>query len=104
MGRREKSEEYRLEMIRHLKEKYQQAKPSEVLEAEKVIARYRESEARDRGAMARLRLQLPNENLCPECFYMHERESILHTIGSESGVDRFRCRECGYEIETTPRL
>jgi hypothetical protein len=71
------SESYRLEMLRHLKEKYGNAKPSEVLEAEQVIAKYREEKARAGEQIPRLEAGPPTPNACPRCWSMNGHEHAL---------------------------
>jgi len=92
------SESYRLQMLRYLEEKYGNAKPAEVLEAEKVIAKFREEETRDRKAIARLRTPLPKPDLCPECYYLHDRSVTLEAMRHRDpkNYDRMGCRICDY--------
>ena len=45
------SESYRLDMLRRLEEKYSKPKPSEVFEAEQVIAKYRDEQETARAAI-----------------------------------------------------
>ena len=95
-----KSNEYRLRMLRYFKDRYGKAKPAEVLEAEKVIAEFREQEARDREMEARLRLDLPEPDLCPKCFYRHNTLTKLSPVDSpHPNIDYFRCRACGHNHE-----
>ncbi len=37
---------------------------------------------------------------CIECFVLHGRDSKMTAIPSDSDVDNFRCRICGYETES----
>jgi hypothetical protein len=90
------SEAYRLEMLRRLENKYGKAKPAEVLEAEKVIAKFREQEAADREAIARLGSPLPEPHLCPECYYLHGKTSRLEPVPSGTKHDKFKCGRCGF--------
>jgi len=39
---------------------------------------------------------------CLNCFIRHGRDSKMTAIQSDSGIDLFRCRECGHEIEVKP--
>jgi len=39
---------------------------------------------------------------CLECFVLHKRDSKMTAIPSDSNVDIFRCRVCGYEKEIEP--
>ena len=59
------SEHYRLEMLRHLQHKYRQSKPTEVLEAEQVIAKYRKEQEHTGPQIRRLQMPLPEPDLCP---------------------------------------
>lgn len=94
----EKSESYRLDMLRRLKDRYHKAKPAEVLEAEKVIAKFREEEARDRKIIPRLESELPKPDLCPRCWFIDGHEMPLISIPADDPkhFDRMKCRECGY--------
>jgi hypothetical protein len=87
---------YRLEMLRRLEDKYGKSKPPDVLEAERIIAKFLKDEARDREAIARLCSPLPTPNLCPECYYLHGRLSDLSPVPSETNDDNFRCYTCDY--------
>lgn len=95
------SESYRLQMLRHLKQVDNGPPPSEVLEAEKIVANYREEQAQARSAIPRLGLPLPEPNICSPCWFLHGRRSVLvgipHPINSDK-YDRMRCRVCK-EIE-----
>jgi len=102
MNARKESESYRLDTLQRFKEKYDHAKPSEVLEAELVIAKFREQEARDREAIARLSTPLPKSDSCPQCYYLHGKNSELNPTGSDTAVDLFRCGTCGFEQERHP--
>ncbi|SRR5216683_1145874 len=95
------SEAYRLQMLRNLKQKYGKAKPSEVLEAEKVIAKYREEETHDREAMTRLNNPLPEPNLCPQCFYFRGRSIKMDPTSptDRSKYDRWRCSYCDFVLD-----
>jgi hypothetical protein len=63
------SESYRLEMLRRLKDKDRHTPPPEVAEAEKIIAHYREKQAKAREAIPRLSAPLPEPDLCPQCWF-----------------------------------
>ncbi len=39
---------------------------------------------------------------CIECFVFHKRDSKMTQIPSDSAIDKFRCRACGYEREVKP--
>ncbi len=92
------SESYRTQMLRHLEEKYNKSKPAEVFEAEKVIAKYRDEHESGRAAIQRLRSPLPEPNLCPQCWFLHERHTFMMPSahpGSDK-YDRMTCRACGH--------
>jgi hypothetical protein len=97
------SETFRREMLRHLKDKYGKSKPSVVVVAAEIIAKFSEEEAHARKAIARLGSRLPEPNFCPECYYLHGRHSLLRPISSESDhVDSFRCSVCDF-LQTRTR-
>src|SRR5574337_276902 len=99
------SESYRLQVLRRLKQKDSGPPPSEVLEAEKVIAKHREEQAQARAAIPRASAPLPNDGRCPDCHIYHNIRSILvpeiHPE-SEKGFDRLRCPICGYTEDSLP--
>lgn len=101
MGSSEESESYRLQMLRRLENKYSNAKPAKVREAEKVIAQFREEEARERETIARLRSPLPEPDLCPECWFLHANLSKLYAVPADDPkkFDRMKCGQCGYSHE-----
>jgi rubrerythrin len=96
---REESERYRRETLRRLKEMNRRPPPTEVLEAQKMVATFREKQAREREAIARLSSPLPDPELCRECYYLHARFSTLTPIPSEADADWFECPSCGHRQE-----
>ena len=36
---------------------------------------------------------------CPDCYIIHGIESEMAQISSDTGVDKFRCHKCDYELE-----
>jgi hypothetical protein len=92
------SESYRLEMLRRLEEKYSKSKPSEVFEAEQVIAKYRDEHENARAAILRLRSPLPKPNLCPQCWFLHGSSTFMtaRVHPDPDKYDRRRCRACGH--------
>jgi hypothetical protein len=98
------SEEYRIEMLRRLENEDSGATPPEVLEAEKVISEYRDKKVQIIKKKLRLRLPLPNPDLCPQCFYPHGKTSLMQPIPSGTApTDIFECKTCGYIQERNPR-
>lgn len=99
------SEGYRLDMLRYLKEKYRDAKPPEVLEAEQVIAKFREEKASADAQIPRLEAGLPKQNLCPRCWFMDGHESALYAVPSDDPqrFDRWKCRRCDYVEDRAAR-
>jgi hypothetical protein len=97
MGASKESDSYRLKMLRYLKAKYSNAKPPEVFEAERVIAKFREEEARDRGAITRLNSPLPEPDMCQPCWFLKGVHSKLQNIAADDPkhFDRWICRTCG---------
>ena len=92
------SESYRLEMLRRLEEKYSKSKPSEVFEAEQVIAKYRDEQETARAAIPRLRSPLPEPNLCPQCWFLHGRRTFMtpRVHPDPERYDRRFCGTCGH--------
>ena len=99
------SEEYRLQMLRRLENRYGNDKPTEVLEAEEVIAKFRQEKARDRQAITRLSSPLPEPNLCPSCWFIHGRKiHLTHAPHPNSAkFDRQICPQCNYIEDTAAK-
>jgi hypothetical protein len=96
-------EEYRIEMLRGLKQENSRPPPREVLEAEQVIAKFREKQANLNAIEARVNSHLPNPDLCPECFYLHNRNSMMHSIPSGGSTDIYKCDTCSFTQKRNPR-
>lgn len=105
----EKSETYRLHMLRRLQNRYSKNDPPEMLEAEKVIAELRAQKERDRAAIARLSAPLPDDDLCPACFFMHGQHhklvAVLHPTEPDK-FDRWICLTCNHvdDIDARPGM
>jgi hypothetical protein len=95
----EESESHRLKMLRRLQQKDNNPPPPKVMQAEKVIAKYREQKERDHQTLMRLNSPLPEPNLCPDCFYIHDRCSLLMQILGDDPVhfDTWKCETCTYK-------
>lgn len=98
----EQAEKYRSDMTRKLKKKYRDDKPPAVLEAEKVIAQYREEKASAELQIARLESKQCPSSVCFKCFWMKGLSFHLIAIPSDDETDLFRCPECNsiYEQKT----
>jgi hypothetical protein len=92
---RKQNEEYRANMLKKLKKKYGDSNPPEVLEAEKVIANYREKKTNAIAQINRLESSECPESVCCECFYMQGLNFQLKSINGGENFDSFRCPECG---------
>jgi hypothetical protein len=99
------SESYRRQMLRRLQQKDSDPPPPEVLEAEKVIAKHREEQARAREAIPRARLPLPEPDICPDCWVYHGTKVRLSGAPHpDPGVsDRFECPICDYFEDRSSR-
>jgi predicted RNA-binding Zn-ribbon protein involved in translation (DUF1610 family) len=94
------SDEYRTEMIRHLQQEDQKSPPSEVLEAQKMIAKFEQRKRKREEQMVALQQPLPNKDACPKCYWLHGGiASIMRPQPSGDHSDWFRCPECGFEQE-----
>jgi rubredoxin len=95
------SDSYRLTMLRRFEQINGAPAPSEVLEAEKVVAKFREEQARARETIHRLRSPLPKEDSCPACHYLHDREVLLVSVEHDDPrhFELWKCNVCGYEEE-----
>lgn len=99
------SEAYRLQMLRRLQQKNCDPPPAEVLEAQKVIAKYRQEQTQAGSAISRFSQPLPKPDLCPSCFGFHGVISPLAAIPhtDPANFDKMTCRICGYDEERTSR-
>jgi hypothetical protein len=94
------SESYRLHMLRHFKRQRDTPPPLEVLEAQKIIASFHEKQTKTEEVILRLEKPLHKPNLCPDCYYIHGRESYLRSKPHRDPgrFDLWKC-DCGYEEE-----
>lgn len=99
---RKQAEQYKLEILRQLQNEQNQSKPSEVLEAEKVIANFRKEESDKEQWLARAMLPLPSGDPCPACFVKRGVTSHMSLVSSDTDIDLFKCKECGFVIEIKP--
>ncbi len=90
----EQAEEYRASMLRKLKKKYGDNKPPAVLEAEKVIAQYREEKANAKPQIARLETEKCPPSICFHCFWVKGVSFHLVAIPGDDDMDIFKCPEC----------
>jgi hypothetical protein len=99
------SEEYRRHMLRHLEQKFRQSKPAEVLEAERVIAKYRIEQEQAIPQLERLQKPLPEPDLCPQCYYRDGKtNTLIAAVHSDPArYDIMKCRLCGYYEERPVR-
>jgi hypothetical protein len=75
-------------------------KPSEVLEAEKIIAKYRKEQENVQPTLSRLNsLECP-DSVCPDCLWTKGITVHVKPISSPHGdIDLFRCPECNRTYE-----
>jgi hypothetical protein len=94
-------EEYRRHMLRHLEQRFQRSKPAEVLEAERVIAKYRLEQEQAIPQLMRLQLQLLELDLCPQCHYRDGKRNTLTAAENPhpDRLDMMKCGVCGYYEE-----
>ena len=97
----EESESYRLQMLRRLEQIDRGPPPPEIAEAKKMIAAYDQKQQDAREAIPRLRTLLPEPDLCPECYYLHDQRSKLIAVPAADPrrFDKLRCRQCSYDVE-----
>jgi hypothetical protein len=94
------SESYRFQMLRRFESERDGPPPSEVLEAQQVVAEFREKQAKAKEAVLRLKRPLPKPNLCSECFYLRDHETLMRPIphSNPNHFDLWKCG-CSYEEE-----
>jgi|SRR5579871_5069454 len=97
MGWREREERNRIRMLKELKREYGGARPPEVLEAERLISKYRKRQTAVLRYILRAEIGLPEPDLCPECWYDDGRRNLLELSvhNSSRGFDEWQCPECG---------
>ena len=88
-------------MLRHLEQKFRQSKPAEVLEAERVIAKYRIEQEQAIPQLERLQRPLPEPALCPQCYYRDGKTNTLIAAvhPDPARYDMMKCRLYGYYEE-----
>lgn len=102
---RKQAEQRKAEILRHLQQSGGKSKPSEVLEAEKVIAQFHKREQDRIAQLQRAQSPLPPGDTCPDCFVERGVTSHMHPIPYDDNapdIDLFKCRECGLVIEVKP--
>lgn len=82
-------------MLRKFTRKKHGKKPSEVLEAEKIIAKYIEEQKNIDPILSRLESSECPDSVCCECFYMRGLSFHLKCIPGGEDFDSFSCPECG---------
>ncbi len=93
------SEQFRAELRARLEQIISGGKPNEVLQAEKIIAQHVERITNARESMLRLDKGLPRRDICPRCYYLHDRVVDLvaaATADGASGRVRWQCGSCRY--------
>ena len=85
------AEEYRERLLVKFTRKYASEKPSEVLEAEKIIAKYREEQKNIEPTLSRLNSFECPDFVCPDCFWtksvtVHTPTSYMAFVSCSSGA------------------
>lgn len=91
---RKYAKEYRERLLGKLSRKKHGKKPSEVLDAEKVIAKYCKEQQELEPQLTRLESSDCPDSVCPECFYLYGLHINLNTFPGDIDVDRFLCPRC----------
>lgn len=92
------SEQFRAQLRARLERIIVGSKPSEVIQAEKVLAQYVDQIRRARESLPRVEKGLPRDDVCPRCYYLHGRVvDLAPTQVDESPHSvRWKCGTCGY--------
>jgi len=93
---RKYAEEYREGLLRKLTRKNTGGKPAEVLDAEKIIADYREKQENIDPQLSRLENSECPNSICPNCFYTKGLNIHLNNSDGNDEVEKFNCPECNY--------
>ncbi|MDD1620871.1 MAG: hypothetical protein LUQ11_05275 [Methylococcaceae bacterium] len=91
---KEYAKEYRGNLLKKLSRKKSGSKPSEVLEAEKIIAKYNEEQEKIGPQLFRLESSECPDSICPQCFYLRGLNVHLKTIPGDDEIDKYQCPEC----------
>ena len=91
---RQYAKKYRERMLVKLSWKQDEEKRPEVLDADEIIAKYREEQENLKPQISRLKTSECPDSVCPKCFYMHGLSVHLKTSPGDDNFDRYRCPEC----------
>jgi hypothetical protein len=92
------TDDYRLGMLRKLREKASGKASAQVLDAEKVIAKHRDELDKTRAAIPRFEEPLPTANICPRCWGLDGVQNLLKATfhPDPDNFDRMKCTKCSY--------
>ena len=96
---REFAKEYRESLLRKITKQNTGNKPAKVLEAEKIIAKYRDKHKNLELQLSRLNSSDCPNSICPHCFYSFGFSHNLKPISGNDEIDKFECDECHYVYE-----
>lgn len=100
---RKQAEQYKAGILRHLEQEDHQSPPSEVTEAQNIIAQFEQRNKERITQIQRARSPLPPGNPCPTCFVKRGITSHMSPISSDNtDIDLFKCKTCGLVIEDKP--
>lgn len=89
-----------------MSDRFEQLRLAAIRQAEQEEVRLDEEQARldakkraIHAKQVRLRCELPDPNLCANCWLNHGVESLMKAgpSGSQRGADVWRCSKCGHE-------
>jgi len=98
---RKYAEEYRERLLRKLTRQNASGKPAEVLEADKIIADYREKNENRTLQILSLESSDCPDSICPNCFYTRGLNIHLKNSDGNDDEDRFKCPECNHVYTET---
>lgn len=97
---RKYAEEHRERLLVKFSRKNHGEKPTEVLDAEEIIAKYREEQENIEPTLSRLESLDCPDSVCPDCFWTKGISVHIKPISSSDGdIDLFRCPQCNRQYE-----
>ena len=95
------AEEYRRILLSKLTRKNAGSKPAEVLEAEKIISKYRKEHKNIELQLSRLESSDCPGSVCPNCFYTRGLSVHLKNSDGNDEEDRFKWPDCNHVYTET---
>ena len=96
---RKYAKEYRERLLIKFTRENTGKEPAEVLEAQKIIAKYREKQENIQPTLLRLNTLECPDSVCPDCLWTKGITVHLKPISSPSWKDLFECPNCNRQYK-----